>query len=257
MLLLEQRGNVALLTLNRPERLNAMSIDLMQALRRMLDTIAADKSNRCLLITGAGRGFCSGADLAGSDIAAGQTDLGDIIHDWFNPVVRQLRSLPMPVVAAVNGIAAGGGMSLALAADIAIAGRSAGFLQAFCNIALVPDVGSTYYLPRSGGLGRALGQTLLGEKLPAEQAAAQGLIWQCVEDAALMPTAFALATKLARGPTQSLVAIRRLIRQGADASLENQLEAEAAAQDIAGRGADFAEGVAAFRAKRAAIFRGA
>lgn len=255
-ILLERDDGVVRLTLNRPERLNAMSVDLMLALRAALDEIAADKANRCLLLTGAGRGFCAGADLSGGGIEPGESDLGDVIHNWFNPVVRQLHALPMPIVAAVNGIAAGGGASLALAADIALAARSAGFSQVFCRIALVPDVGSTYFLPRTVGPARALGMAMLGEVVSAEDAAAQGMIWRCVEDADLLSEATRIARRLAQGPTASLVATRRLLRRGADAVLDEQLEAEALAQSAAGRRADFAEGVSAFLAKRPAAFTG-
>lgn len=254
-LLLERRGTVTRLTLNRPERLNAMSAELMVEMLSALEAIAADPAARCLVITGTGRGFCAGADLAGGTVEAGESDLSRVLHEWYHPVVRRLADFPLPVVCAVNGMAAGGGMSLALAADITIAARSAQFLQAFCNIGLVPDVGSTWFLPRSGGTARALGLALLGQRISAEEAARQGLIWACVADADLDKEATALAERLAAGSSAALVATRRLLRGGWTTSLDEQLEAEGRAQREAGRRPDFAEGVAAFREKRAPAFR--
>lgn len=257
-LLVDRRDGIATITLNRPERLNALNAELMTELLAALEEIDADTAIRCLMLTGAGRGFCSGADLAGGDLTqdGGVPDLGRALHDKYHPVIRRLAGFRMPIVVAVNGPAAGAGMSLALTGDIVIAAKSATFLQAFANIGLVPDAGSTYFLPRLAGSARALGMTLLGEKLPAEAAAEWGLIWKCVEDNALMEEAGKVAAKFASGPTVGLAHIRRLMRQSWDASLDQQLEAEREAQRAVGRSRDFIEGVMAFLQKRPAKFTG-
>lgn len=257
-LIVEKKDGIATVTLNRPERLNALSAELMTELGSALDEIEADAAMRCLLLTGAGRGFCSGADLASGDLNndGGMPDLGKALHSKYHPVIRKLASYRMPVVCAVNGPAAGAGMSLALCGDIVIAAKSATFLQAFGNLGLVPDAGSTFFLPRLVGSARALGLTMLAEKLPAETAAEWGLIWQCVEDAELMPSAIKVATKFANGPTVGLAQIRKLIRQSATNGLDAQLEAERESQVIAGRTRDFVEGVMAFLQKRPAKFSG-
>lgn len=257
-LLVDKRDAIATVTLNRPERLNALNAEIMIELLAALDEIDGDAAIRCLMLTGAGRGFCSGADLASGDLTndGGMPDLGKALHDNYHPVIRRLAAYRMPIVVAVNGPAAGAGMSLALTGDIVIAARSATFLQAFANIGLVPDAGSTYFLPRLAGSARALGMTMLGEKLPAETAAEWGLIWKCVDDNALMEEAGKVAAKFASGPTASLAQIRRLVRQSWDASLDQQLEAEREAQRAVGRGRDFIEGVMAFLQKRPAKFTG-
>lgn len=257
-LIVDKRDGIATITLNRPDRLNALNSELMTELGKALDEIDADTTMRCLLLTGAGRGFCSGADLASGDLNndGGMPDLGRALHDKYHPVIRRLAAYRMPVVCAVNGPAAGAGMSLALTGDIVIAAQSATFLQAFANIGLVPDAGSTYFLPRLAGTARALGLTMLGEKLPAETAAAWGLIWQCVPDEELMPAALKVAIKFANGPTVGLAQIRKLIRQSATNGLDAQLEAEREAQVVAGRTRDFIEGVSAFLQKRTARFSG-
>lgn len=257
-LIVDKTGGVATVTLNRPERLNAMSNELMVELHKALGEIEADDGMRCLLITGAGRGFCSGADLASGDLMqdGGPPDLGRALHTNYHPVIRKLAAYRMPVVTAINGPAAGAGMSLALTGDIVIAAKSATFLQAFANIGLVPDAGSTYFLPRLAGTARALGLTMLGQPLPAETAAEWGLIWKCVEDNALMEEAGKVAKKFASGPTTGLVQIRKLVRQSWNNGLDAQLEAEREAQVAAGRTRDFIEGVTAFLQKRAAKFTG-
>lgn len=257
-LIVEKKDGIATVTLNRPDRLNALSLELMTELLKALEEIEQDGTMRCLLLTGAGRGFCSGADLASGDLSndGGMPDLGKALHDRYHPVIRKLAAYRMPVVCAVNGPAAGAGMSLALCGDIVIAAKSATFLQAFANIGLVPDAGSTFFLPRLVGSARALGLTMLGEKLPAETAADWGLIWQCVDDAELMPAAMKVATKFATGPTAGLAQIRKLIRQSATNGLDAQLEAEREGQVIAGRTRDFIEGVTAFLQKRPAKFSG-
>lgn len=257
-LIVEKKDGIATVTLNRPDRLNALNSELMSELGKALNEIEADTAMRCLLLTGAGRGFCSGADLASGDLNndGGMPDLGRALHDKYHPVIRKLAAYRMPVVCAVNGPAAGAGMSLALCGDIVIAAKSATFLQAFANIGLVPDAGSTFFLPRLAGSARALGLTMLGEKLPAETAAEWGLIWKCAEDNALMEEAGKVAAKFASGPTVGLAQIRKLIRQSATNGLDAQLEAEREAQVIAGRTRDFIEGVSAFLQKRPAKFSG-
>ncbi len=259
-ILLDIADGVATLTLNRPDRLNSFTTEMHGEIRAALRHITTpDSGVRCLLITGAGRGFCAGADLSSQQISPADAppDLGQALERDYNPLIKALRALPFPVVAAVNGPAAGAGMSLAMACDVIIAARSASFLQAFCNIGLVPDAGSTYFLPRYVGRARAAGMALLGEKLPAETAAAWGLIWKCVEDAALAAEAQAIARKLASGPTRGLGLIRRALQESADNDLAQQLDLERDLQREAGRTADFAEGVQAFLAKRPARFRGA
>lgn len=257
-LLVEKKDRVATITLNRPDRLNALSLELMTELNAALREIENDGESRAVLLTGAGRGFCSGADLASGDLNQGDgpPDLGTALHDRYHPVIRRMANYRMPIVCAVNGPAAGAGMSLALAGDIVIAAKSATFLQAFCNIDLVPDAGSTYFLPRLAGSARALGLAMLGEKLPAETAAEWGLIWKCVEDAELMSTAGAIAAKFANGPTVGLGLIRKIVRQSASNTLDQQLEVELEAQRVAGRSRDFIEGVTAFLQKRPAKFTG-
>lgn len=257
-LLVDSSDGIATVTLNRPERLNALNTELMTELDVALAEIDADSGNRCLLLTGAGRGFCSGADLAGGDLTSdgGMPDLGKALHRNYHPVIRRLAAYRMPVVCAVNGPAAGAGMSLALTGDIVIAARSASFLQAFANIGLVPDAGSTWFLPRLAGSARAMGMTMLGEPLPAETAAEWGLIWKCVDDATLAAEARKVAAKFATGPTVGLAQIRRLMRQSWDNGLDAQLEAEMEAQRVAGRSRDFIEGVSAFLQKRPARFTG-
>lgn len=257
-LLVDRRDGIATITLNRPERLNALSNELMSELAAALDEIDADDAIRCLLLTGAGRGFCSGADLASGDLNkdGGMPDLGNALHERYHPVIRRLAAYRMPVVCAVNGPAAGAGMSLALTGDIVIAAKSATFLQAFANIGLVPDAGSTYFLPRLAGSARAMGMAMLGEPLPAETAADWGLIWKCVADAELMAEAQKVAAKFASGPTVGLGLIRRIMRQSHDNTLDSQLEVEREAQRLAGRSRDFVEGVMAFLQKRPAKFTG-
>jgi 2-(1,2-epoxy-1,2-dihydrophenyl)acetyl-CoA isomerase len=211
-----------------------------------------------LILTGAGRGFCAGQDLADRAVAPGAQgiDLGDSIERNYKPLVLALQGLPMPVVAAVNGIAAGAGANIALACDLVIAARSASFVQAFSKLGLVPDSGGTWTLPRLVGNARALGLTLLGQKLTAEQAAAWGMIWQCVDDVELGPTVDALAEQLSIAPTRGLAATKAAIRGGWQRTLAEQLDVERDAQRELGRSADYAEGVAAFSQKRTANFTG-
>lgn len=246
-------ARVTTITLARPERLNALTARMLDELREAV--VEAGRSGaRCLLITGEGRGFSSGADLAAADGLP--EDAGAALETHFNPLVEALFAAPMPVVAAVNGAAAGAGCSIALAADIAIAGRSAYFLQAFVNIGLIPDAGATWLLPRLAGRARALEMMLLGERVSAEQAQSWGMIARVVDDDALASEAAALAARLAAGPTVALGLIRRLARDAVQAPLAEALAAERHAQRTAGRTEDFRTGVAAFLARRPARFEG-
>lgn len=244
---------VATLTIARPDRLNALSAQTVDELRGAVEE-AGRSGARCLLLMGDGRGFSSGADLAG---AGGlPDDAGEALEKHFNPLVEALFALEMPVVAAVQGPCAGAGCSLALAADIVIAARSAYFLQAFVNIGLIPDAGATWLLPRLGGRARALEMMMLGERIPAERALAWGMIARVVEDEHLASEAVALATQLARGPTRALGLIRKLARAAQDVPLTEALAAERAAQREAGRTEDFRQAVVAFLQKRQPRFDG-
>jgi len=250
---------IASITLNRPDRLNALSFTMLRELSSALTTIAdPDSGARCLLMSGRGRGFCSGADLIDIDKKNPDNpgDVGDQLDQLYHPMLRQIRNLPMPTVAAVSGPAAGGGMSLALTCDLVIAGNSATFLQAFCNIGLVPDMGSTYLLPRLIGLPRAREMALLGQKLPAPTAVEWGLIYKSVDDDSLMDEGRALAAKLAAGPTYALARIKSLLNSSPEADYDHQLELEALAQRECASSSDFKEGVDAFREKRPATFSG-
>jgi 2-(1,2-epoxy-1,2-dihydrophenyl)acetyl-CoA isomerase len=195
-------NGVAVLTLNRPDRLNSFTQAMHAEVRDALDTLAADKSVRVLVLTGAGRGFCAGQDLGDRAVAPGApgVDLGESVEKFYAPLVLTLRSLPLPVICAVNGVAAGAGANLALACDIVLAAQSASFIEAFCKLGLIPDTGGTWHLPRLIGHARATGLAMLGEKLSAEKAEAWGLIWRCVPDAELMPQALAMATHFAARP---------------------------------------------------------
>jgi 2-(1,2-epoxy-1,2-dihydrophenyl)acetyl-CoA isomerase len=244
---------VTTVTLARPDRLNALSAQTVDELRSVLED--AERSGaRCLLLTGDGRGFSSGADLASG--GGLPDDAGAALEKHFNPLIEALFALPIPVVAAVNGPCAGAGCSLALAADMVIAARSAYFLQAFVNIGLIPDAGATWLLPRLAGRARAIEMMMLGERVPAEQALEWGMISRVVEDEELESESVALATRLAQGPTVALGLIRKLAREAQHKSLGDALAAERAAQRQAGATADFRAGVAAFLQKRQPRFEG-
>jgi 2-(1,2-epoxy-1,2-dihydrophenyl)acetyl-CoA isomerase len=256
-LLYDLAEGVATITLNRPERLNAVSRQLIEELGQAMAQAEADAAVRCVLLTGAGRGFCAGADLA--DPSRGETatrDAGAALDKYYNPTIRLMRAMPKPIVAAVNGVAAGAGMSFALAADIAIAAKSASFLQAFARIGLLPDAGSTWFLPRLVGDQRARALAMLAPQISAEQALAWGMIWQVVDDAELMDEARKLAKRLAAGPTLALGRIKQALNASAGNSLATQLDLERDLQRELGRSSDFAEGVAAFLQKRPAQFKG-
>ncbi|MCW5745803.1 MAG: 2-(1,2-epoxy-1,2-dihydrophenyl)acetyl-CoA isomerase PaaG [Alphaproteobacteria bacterium] len=254
---LEAGDGLATITLNQPEKLNAVSRRMIGELKACWEQLADDADVRAVLLTGAGRGFCAGADLSDPDRARGpMADSGAALEHFFNPVIRTMRALPKPIVAAVNGVAAGVGMSFAMASDIAIAGKSASFLQAFARIGLLPDGGSTWFLPRLVGDARARGLAMLAQQIPAEKALSWGLIWDVVDDAALMETATALARRLANGPTLSLARIKTALNASSGNDLSTQLDLERDMQRELGRSDDFKEGVAAFLAKRPAQFKG-
>jgi 2-(1,2-epoxy-1,2-dihydrophenyl)acetyl-CoA isomerase len=249
---------VARLTLNRPERLNSFTDAMHAEVRDALGTLAADPGARVLVITGAGRAFCAGQDLSDRAVAPGAepADLGASIERNYKPLVLSLRTLPLPVVCAVNGVAAGAGANLAFACDLVIAAKSASFIEAFCKLGLIPDTGGTYFLPRLVGTARAMGLALLGDKLTAEQAAAWGLIWQCVEDADLGPTVDRLAAHFATAPTRGLARTKQALYASFGNPLVAQLDLERDFMRELGMSDDYREGVAAFMAKRPPRFTG-
>ena len=248
---------IARLTLNRPDKLNSFNVRMHEEVRQALQSVRGQGA-RVLVLSGAGRGFCAGQDLADRAVAPGEqgVDLGDSIERYYKPLVLTLQELPMPVIAAVNGVAAGAGANIALACDLVVAARSASFVQAFCRLGLIPDSGGTWSLPRLVGSARALGLTLLGEKVSAEQAAAWGMIWRCIDDAEFAAAVDTLALQLAAAPTRGLAATNSAIRSGWQRSLAEQLDVERDAQRELGRSQDYAEGVAAFTAKRTPNFKG-
>ena len=252
---LAKAQGLATLTLNAPDKLNAVSRKMIAEIKQAWEEIGADGSVRAVLLTGNGRGFCAGADLSDPD-RKNDADSGSALDKFFNPVIRTMRALPKPIVAAVNGVAAGVGMSFAMAADIAIAAKSASFLQAFSRIGLLPDGGSTWFLPRLVGEQRARALAMLAPQISAEQAKQWGLIWDVVDDAALISTATELAQRLANGPTQSLARIKDAMNRATQNDLSQQLDVERDFQRELGRTEDFREGVTAFLAKRKAEFKG-
>jgi 2-(1,2-epoxy-1,2-dihydrophenyl)acetyl-CoA isomerase len=256
-ILFEAADGIGTLTLNRPDRLNSFNTRMHEEVAAVLDRAESDAAIRALLITGAGRGFCAGQDLNPKELAGnGSFDAGAAVERYYSPLVRLLRRLRKPIVAAVNGPAAGAGANIALACDIVIAARSASFLQAFCRIGLVPDAGGTWFLPRLAGTARAAGMMLLGEPVPAALAAEWGLIWRVVDDDKLAAEARALALRLAQGPTVGLGLIKEALNRSLENSLDAQLDVERDSQRLAGASADFREGVAAFLEKRPAKFSG-
>lgn len=260
---LDIRDGIARLTLHRPDKLNSFTEAMHAELRDALDhvqTNVGDGAARVLVLTGAGRGFCAGQDLSdrGMQIAAGgpPPNLGETVENNYKPLVLRLANLRVPTLAAVNGIAAGAGASLALACDLVIATRSAYFLQAFSKVGLIPDTGGTWFLPQRIGMARAMGLALLAEKLPAEKAAEWGLIWQCVADEELAATIEQTAAYLAAAPTRALLRTRQAMHAAPTHTLEQQLSMEAGFMRELGASPDYAEGVAAFLEKRTPRFTG-
>ena len=253
-ILFSNDGGIARLTLNRPDRLNAFTVAMHEEVADALDRLG---EARVLVLTGAGRGFCAGQDLNDRAVAPGEAvDLGESVEKRYNPLIRRLAALPLPVIARVNGVAAGAGANIALACDIVIAGRSAKFIQSFANIGLIPDSGGTWVLPRLVGQARALGLALTAEPLPADTAADWGLIWKAVDDDALDAEVDALAGRFATAPTRGLAAIKRMIRDSWGHSLDQELDLQRDAMRTLGQSDDYREGVAAFMEKRAPRFTG-
>ena len=250
-LLVARRQGVAVLTLNRPDRLNALTAPLTAALRRALTEAEADPVVRAVLLLGAGRGFCAGQDLA--EVSPGQ-NLGDTLEQRFNPLIRAIRASPLPVVCAVGGVAAGAGANLALACDVVLAAQSARFIQSFVRIGLVPDAGGTFVLPRLAGDARARGMALLGEPVSGTEAAAWGLVWRAVPDNDLLPEAERVAAQLAAQPAEAVALAKRALAASTGNTLDRQLDLERDLQRELGGSSDFREGVAAFLDKRPARF---
>ncbi len=246
------------IVLNRPDRLNAFTTDMLNRFNATLADATADERVRAMLLTGAGRGFCAGQDLNDRSVAPGgeRPDLGESLENRYNPAIRAIRSMPKPVVVAVNGVAAGAGANLALSGDIVFAARSAKFIQSFSKIGLIPDSGGTYFLPRKVGSARAMGLSLLGEPLSAEDAADWGLIWAVVDDAELLSEATTVAHKLAAGPSGGFAKIKQALNASGGNTLDVQLDLERDLQRAAGLSDDYREGVAAFMEKRSPRFEG-
>jgi 2-(1,2-epoxy-1,2-dihydrophenyl)acetyl-CoA isomerase len=257
-ILFDLQDGVARLTLNRPDKLNSFNVAMHEEVRDAIERARSSGTSRVLIITGAGRGFCAGQDLSDRAVTPGGkgVDLGESIELRYKPLVLSLRKLPMPVIAAVNGVAAGAGANIAFACDLVIAARSASFIQSFSKLGLIPDSGGTWSLPRLAGTARAIGLAFLGDKLSAEQAAQWGLIWRCVEDAELAATVDQLAQQLAIAPTRGFARTKDAIYSSGQRTLEEQLDIERDYQRELGYSADYAEGVAAFMAKRAPNFTG-
>lgn len=260
LVLVSDSGSIRTLALNRPQALNSFTAAMHGELMQALDAAAVDASVRCVVVTGSGRGFCAGQDLADPAVApnlesgASDTDVGAAIERFYKPLILRIRSMPVPVVAAVNGVAAGAGANFALGCDIVVAARSASFIQAFAKIGLVPDAGGTWLLPRLVGRANAVALAMLGDKLAAEDAQRLGMIWKCVDDAVFTTEVQALAGRLAALPTRALVAARQAIDASQSLDLAAALSHEADVQRGLGYGHDFKEGVAAFLAKRSPVF---
>ncbi|WP_374362394.1 2-(1,2-epoxy-1,2-dihydrophenyl)acetyl-CoA isomerase PaaG [Pseudoduganella danionis] len=251
-------AGIATLTLNRPDKLNSFTQAMHDEVRDALARVKQDSSVRVFVLAASGRGFCAGQDLSDRAVAPGApaVDLGESVEKNYAPLVLALRALPMPVICAVNGVAAGAGANLALACDIVIAGASASFVEVFCKLGLIPDTGGTYFLPRLVGNARAMGMALLGEKIPAALAEQWGLIWKCVPDAELASTVQAMALHFSTAPTKGLALTKQALYASPQNTLPEQLALEARMMSELGRSADYREGVAAFMEKRAPQFKG-
>ncbi|MFV5583290.1 2-(1,2-epoxy-1,2-dihydrophenyl)acetyl-CoA isomerase PaaG [Acinetobacter sp. XS-4] len=254
----EEKNGVGYLTFNRPKALNSFNVDMHREVAEVLNLWTKNPDVRCVVISGEGRGFCAGQDLGDRvvDPNAEAPDLGYSIETYYNPLIKTIVNMPKPVICAVNGVAAGAGANIALACDLVIAAKSANFVQAFCRLGLVPDSAGTWFLPRAVGHARAMGLTLLGDKLPAETAKEWGMIWDVVEDAELKTKVTELAERLAKQPTFGLSLIKKAIHQSSNNTFEEQVLLERDLQRIAGRSEDYREGVQAFMNKREPNFKG-
>jgi 2-(1,2-epoxy-1,2-dihydrophenyl)acetyl-CoA isomerase len=251
-------NGVAIVRLNRPEFLNSLTVSMHAEVRDALTLSATDRTARAVLITGNGRGFCAGQDLNDRAVVLSteMPDLGTAVGNYYNPLIRLLTSIEKPVICAVNGVAAGAGANIAFACDVIIAARSAYFVESFCKLGLIPDSGGTWILPRLVGMARARGLAMLGSKVNAEQAEAWGMIWQCVDDEQLMPTALALAEEMARQPTLGFAFTKKALAASTANTLDQQLELEKELMQAAGKTHDYKEGVTAFLEKRQPVYRG-
>ncbi|WEF31285.1 2-(1,2-epoxy-1,2-dihydrophenyl)acetyl-CoA isomerase PaaG [Pseudoduganella chitinolytica] len=251
-------NGIAQLTLNRPDKLNSFTQAMHLEVRDAFERLRADRSVRVLVLTGAGRGFCAGQDLSDRAVEPGAkgVDLGDSVEKFYAPLVLAIKELPLPVICAVNGVAAGAGANLALACDIVLAAKSASFIEAFCKLGLIPDTGGTWHLPRLIGHARAMGLAMLGEKLTADRAEQWGLIWKALPDETLMTEALALAEHFACAPTKGLAFTKRAIHQSYANTLPEQLKLEGEMMRELGYSHDYREGVDAFIAKRTPHFKG-
>ncbi|MGG4609603.1 2-(1,2-epoxy-1,2-dihydrophenyl)acetyl-CoA isomerase PaaG [Providencia sp. Me31A] len=258
MILTTLENGVLTVTLNRPDRLNSFNDEMHRQLSAAIKIAERDENVRCLVITGAGRGFCAGQDLNDRNVSVGSEapDLGFSVETYYNPLIRRLISLPKPIICAVNGVAAGAGAAIALAGDIVIAAKSASFIQSFCRLGLVPDSGGSWFLPQLVGHARAMGMALLGDKISAEQALQWGMIWQVTENEALTSTVDQLAQHLATQPTYGLGLIKKALYAAATNTLDEQLNLERDLQRLGGRSEDYREGVSAFLNKREPLFKG-
>ncbi|WP_375036843.1 2-(1,2-epoxy-1,2-dihydrophenyl)acetyl-CoA isomerase PaaG [Acinetobacter sp. RW6] len=254
----EEKNGVGYLTFNRPKALNSFNVDMHREVAEVLNLWTKNPDVRCVVISGEGRGFCAGQDLGDRvvDPNAEAPDLGYSIETYYNPLIKTIVNMPKPVICAVNGVAAGAGANIALACDLVIAAKSANFVQAFCRLGLVPDSAGTWFLPRAIGHARAMGLTLLGDKLPAETAKEWGMIWDVVEDAELKTKVTELAERLAKQPTFGLSLIKKAIHQSSNNTFDEQVLLERDLQRIAGRSEDYREGVQAFMNKREPNFKG-
>ncbi|MDH2492069.1 2-(1,2-epoxy-1,2-dihydrophenyl)acetyl-CoA isomerase PaaG [Acinetobacter baumannii] len=254
----EEKNGVGYLTFNRPKALNSFNVDMHREVAEVLNLWTKNPNVRCVVISGEGRGFCAGQDLGDRvvDPNAEAPDLGYSIETYYNPLIKTIVNMPKPVICAVNGVAAGAGANIALACDLVIAAKSANFVQAFCRLGLVPDSAGTWFLPRAVGHARAMGLTLLGDKLPAETAKEWGMIWDVVEDAELKTKVTELAERLAKQPTFGLSLIKKAIHQSSNNTFDEQMLLERDLQRIAGRSEDYREGVQAFMNKREPNFKG-